>query len=78
MEVDGFEGLLLLQRALDFDKELTKEEWKQVYQFLVDSLACVGSYENDGKEGFPTRTDIENDPLLKEIKEIIYEEGDDD
>lgn len=68
MALKGFDGLTLLQRVVDYDEELTVEEWKEAYEFLVSTLQI----DND--------ENVENTPALKELKRLIdeLEEGDDD
>lgn len=69
MALKGFDGLTLLQRAVDYDEELTLEEWKEAYEFLVSTLQI----DND--------ENVENAPTLKELKRLIdelEEEGDED
>lgn len=38
MALTGFDGITLLQRAIDYDEDLTVEEWKEAYEFLVNTL----------------------------------------
>lgn len=38
MEIDYVEVVSLLQRAIDYDEELTKEEWQLLYQCFTEII----------------------------------------